>query len=424
MPRITRKLRNTLSIARFRCWAAWWSLRKEAPSVSEGSALRLLILPSDPHTLIGAKGDEAMMLAVVSQLRAEHADLTVGVVVATPQAKRAAESLGMVAVPAWSRRFSQDFSNMLRFRPNRVAIVGADVMDGYYSPTTSSRLLLLADAMARRDIRTVILGFSFNAQPNPLLKTDFNRLSPAVAVHVRDKVSFERFRHFCRTPATLVADVAFLLQPAEPTPGVRAVQAWSSTRRAAGDLVLGFNVHPMLIPSASAEDIASLVRVTVEALRAVAAQRSVSILLISHDYRGAQSDDACLKLVHGALADELGPRLMYCTQQFRAAELKTIAGAMDAVVTGRMHLAIAALGMGRPVAALTYQDKFHGLFEHFDYPQSYLLAPQALVNGQSLVGMMCTLIDDLPALTQRVVSHLPAVTEASRRNVEPLLRGA
>lgn len=416
-----KKLRNRLSVARLRGWATWWSMGKRKPFTSE-SALRLLILPSDPWTLVGAKGDEAMMMALTSQLRAKHPHLTVGVVTATLQAQKAAESLGMVAVPAWSSRFARDYASMGRFRPNRVAIVGADVMDGYYSPVLTAKLLILADAMARRGVGTVILGFSFNAQPSGLLEPLFDRLSPEVAVNVRDKVSLERLRRFCRTPAMLVADAAFMLKPAEATPDIAAVGAWSASRRTAGEHVLGFNIHPMLVRSSNAEDIASLVRAAVDALRTVMAKRAVSVLLISHDYRGAQSDDACLEPLHRALADESGPRLMYCTRKFSAAELKTIAGEMDAVVTGRMHLAIATLGMGKPVAALTYQDKFHGLFQHFDYPEKYLLAPAALADGESLVRMMCELIDELPALTARVAEKLPAVMEASRRNVDALLR--
>ncbi|MBA3597198.1 MAG: polysaccharide pyruvyl transferase family protein [Methylibium sp.] len=418
-----KSLRNRLSIARLRGWAAWWAIAKPEP-VATDSALRLLILPSDPWTLIGAKGDEAMMMAVTSQLRVKHPHLTVGVVTATQQARKAAEGLGMIAVPAWSSHFARDYANMRRFHPNRVAIVGADVMDGYYSPVLTAKLLVLADAMARRGVRAVILGFSFNAKPSSLLKAVFNRLSPEVAVNVRDKVSLERLRSFCRTPATLVADAAFMLEPAELTADISAMHVWASSRRAAGDRVLGFNIHPMLVRSSNAEDIAALVRAAVDALRTVMALRAVSVLLISHDYRGAQSDDACLEPLHRALADELGARLMYCTRKFSAAELKAIAGEMDAVVTGRMHLAIATLGMGKPVAALTYQDKFHGLFEHFDYPEKYLLAPAALADGESLVRMMCELIDELPALTAKVAERLPAVIEASRRNVDALLREA
>ena len=39
---------------------------------------------------------------------------------------------------------------------------------------------------------------------------------------------------------------------------------------------------------------------------------------------------------------------------------------VDLVLTGRMHLAIAALGMGTPPLCVAYMDKFEGLFHLFD----------------------------------------------------------
>jgi polysaccharide pyruvyl transferase WcaK-like protein len=415
---LSRTFRSLLGVSRLRLLARLWPIR--AAAVRSDAAPRLLIIPSDPWTLTGAKGDEAMILAVSSQMRAQHPQLTVGVVTATQQAEQAAVALGLLAVPAWSRRFSRDFAAMRSFAPDRVAILGADVMDGYYSPQMTARLLLLADAMARCGAKVVFLGFSFNASPSKLLRPLFNRLHPAVTLNVRDTLSLERLRSFCRAPASLVADAAFMLAPAEATAGTTAPVAWCAARRAAGDVVLGFNIHPMLVRSLDSTQVDALTQTATGALRAVAGQRAVSFLLISHDYRGAQSDDACLEPVYRSLHEELGARLMYPTQKFGAAELKSIAGATDGVVTGRMHLAIACLGMGRPVAALTYQDKFQGLFRHFDYPEKYLMAP-AQLDAQSLARMVCELIDELPALNAKVAGQLPAVVRASGKNVERLL---
>ena len=47
-------------------------------------------------------------------------------------------------------------------------------------------------------------------------------------------------------------------------------------------------------------------------------------------------------------------------------ELKHLAGMVDLVLTGRMHLAIAALGMGTPPLCVAYMDKFEGLFHLFN----------------------------------------------------------
>lgn len=420
IPSLFKPLRNRLSIARLKAWAAWWSLGRKMPEPDDGVP-RLLILPCDPWTLVGSKGDEAMMVAVIAQLRRSYPGTTIGMVTATIEAEEAALGLATTPVPGWNSQFAKNYASMRAFRPNRVVIVGADVMDGYYSPATTAKLLVLADTMARQGIGAAILGFSFNAQPSGLLRPVFDGLSPEVVLNVRDKLSLNRFRAFCRAPARLVADAAFMLEPSAATPAIDEVRAWSADRRAKADIVMGFNIHPMLIRNSGPDDIALLARAAVDALRTVMTRRAVSVLLISHDYRGAQGDDACLEPLHRALADEMGPRLMYGTHRSSAAELKAIAGEMDVVVTGRMHLAIAALGMGKPVGALAYQDKFRGLFAHFDYPDKYLLGPAALVDGVSLVNMMCDLMDELPLLTARVGEKLPTVIEASRRNVDTLV---
>jgi polysaccharide pyruvyl transferase WcaK-like protein len=47
-------------------------------------------------------------------------------------------------------------------------------------------------------------------------------------------------------------------------------------------------------------------------------------------------------------------------------EIKALSGQVDLVLTGRMHLAIAALGMGTPAFCTVYQGKFEGLMQMFE----------------------------------------------------------
>jgi len=394
----------------------------EKPEPGESTLLRrLLILPSDPWTLVGAKGDEAMMQAVTTRLRQYSADLQVGVITATPGAEAAAGQLAFASVPAWDCTLAEAATQIKAFDPDAMVVLGADVLDGYYNPVTASRMLLLADVAARQGVRVSILGFSFNNRPSSLVKPVFEGLSKRVAINLRDRVSFDRFHSFCNAPCRLVADSAFMLEADFSGDTVQAVEHWSTSRRAAGDVIVGFNMHPMLFRHASAAQINALVKSAVSSLRAVAQRRPVSILLLSHDYRGHDGDDVCLAPIALALADELGPRLNYPTTRFSAAQLKAMASFTDGVVTGRMHLAIATLGMGRPVAALTYQDKFQGLFAHFEYPERFLLTPAAAADASKLTAMVEEFVDRLQELTQCVREHLPAVREASFVNLERVL---
>lgn len=383
----------------------------------EGAVQRLLIVPSDPWTLVGAKGDEAMMQGVVKRLREASPTLRVGVLTATPAAQSAASALGFEPVDAWSCPMAEGLRTVHAFAPDALAVVGADVMDGYYSPLTTARMLLTAESIARAGARVCILGFSFNEHPHPRLKLIFDRLSPTIAINVRDQLSLDRFRRFTHAKARLVTDSAFMLAPDDAGPAAVAVDAWATSRRRAGDAVIGFNIHPMLIRNATPEQVQGLVRSAVQALREVCSQRAVSVALISHDYRGQESDDACLAPIFQALSTELGDRLTYPTARLSAAQLKAVAGCTDGVVTGRMHLAIATLGTGKPVAALTYQDKFQGLFRHFDYPEHYLLGPADSGNPARLAALVTRFVDELEPLRQRVYDHRPAVIAASLRNL-------
>jgi polysaccharide pyruvyl transferase WcaK-like protein len=239
---------------------------------------------------------------------------------------------------------------------------------------------------------------------------------------VRDPISFERFRRFSSAKAQLVADAAFLMHPNRDAAGVAPIVEWVQERKAAGELVLGFNLHPMLIKNATPSQIDRMIDAAARALQKVSAQRPVSWLLLPHDYRGALGDEACLRPLHaklGALSGE--GRVHRVVGERTAAELKALAGLADGVLTGRMHLAIASLGMGVPVLGFSYQDKFEGLLRHFDLSKSLLLTAEQVADADYLERSICSFIDDLDLLRANVAAHLPGVMAASERNLVSLL---
>lgn len=386
-------------------------------------AQRLLILPGDPGTLTGARGDEAMMQGVVHALRRNCASLQVGVVTASASASTAASAMGFQPLQAWEPySFEAALKAAREFQPDAAVAVGADIMDGYYGLSTPTVLLALADLLTLRGVRTSVLGFSFNAKPNRWLRPAFDRVGKDVTVNVRDPISFERFKRFSSAPAQLVADAAFLMRPNTEAEGVSAVSQWVRERKAAGDLVLGFNLHPMLIKNATHEQLNHMVEAAASALTNVSAQRAVSWLLLPHDYRGALGDEACLRPLHAKLAQlSSDGRVHRVIGERTAAELKAIAGLADGVLTGRMHLAIASLGMGVPVLGFSYQDKFEGLLRHFDLSKSLLLTAEQLADPPYLEAAIRRFIDDLDPLRANVAAHLPAVMAASERNLTGLL---
>lgn len=386
----------------------------------ERHANRLLILPSDPWSLVGAKGDDAMLSAVAARFRERHPDGQVAVATATESADEAARLLGLTPLPLWREPWQLPvlWAAVQEFAPAHLLVVGADIMDGYYNPLTTARLLSVADLGSRAGMNVDVLGFSFNAEPERLLRPVFNRCHERLGFNVRDTISLARFQAFCDRPARLVADVAFLLPPSPDAVGVQGAIRWARQRRDLGQGVIGINVHPMLIRDRDPLKIAALTSAMTGALDRLLAERPLSVMLINHDSRGQDGDDVCLEPVAEVLRSKYPDAVLFPRDLPRAAQIKAVVGHVDGVVTGRMHLAIAALGMGTPVAALTYQDKFQGLFRHFDLPEHLLLPPDRAVSVEEMTVLLRRFCDELPALRASVAAKLPTVKALSQLNIE------
>jgi polysaccharide pyruvyl transferase WcaK-like protein len=382
----------------------------------------ILIAPCDPGTVAGSKGDEAMITAFIERIREFNPACRFGLLTYHDQIPETLADLGARLEPVWAnpkwslRRLIETMS-----RYEGLVIVGGDVMDGYYTPLTALRLWVVGDLAARLGKRSATLGFSFNEKPSPRLRRCLGSLDRRFVVSVRDEVSLERFRRVSQANSRLVADAAFLLRPSF-SGRVEAVRLWAESQRAKNRTVVGFNLHPMLIKEDDESQRSATIDASVAALREVAARNDVSFLLISHDFRGSTlGDEAMLGPIFERLQDELGERIRYWKTHFSAKELKAIAGLTDAVFTGRMHLAVAALGRGVPIAAVTYQGKFEGLFRHFDLPRHLAVSPESILDPSRLALLIAELISSREALAARVADSWPRVEQRALLNIAPFL---
>lgn len=399
----------------------WREVRSglRAPQSASRPPRTLLLVPSDPWTLVGAGGDDAMLGAAVTTLKVGNPSLDVAIVTATEQASAAAHARGFRPVQIWARADFVDavLEMLARERPDALVALGADIVDGAYGANPAVKLLVLADLAARSGAAATLLGFSFSATPHPAIRPILDELSDQVRLNLRDEISLRRFRQFTAARAQLVADSAFLMPPGE---SVAPAAEWIAGRRAAGRTVVGFNIHPTLFKDAPPRQVASLIDASAAALAAVSAERPVSWLMFPHDYRRDHGDDVCLAPLADRLSRQLGPDVFHLSGEHPAAALKAVAGLLDGVVAGRMHLAIASLGMGVPVVAVTYQDKFEGLFRHFRLPSWLLLPPAAIIGGDALRDTIIRFVDELAPLGAQVQQALPDVLAASRLNLADL----
>tara|TARA_R110002124_G_scaffold159623_1_gene326864 strand:+ start:574 stop:1845 length:1272 start_codon:yes stop_codon:yes gene_type:complete len=375
---------------------------------------RILIFPSDLDAITGALGDDAMITATVDMFRTVHPDLAVDMFCSAGASEIVrAKGFTPVILPPM-KDFPQAMADRFKGAPYDAMIaLGADIMDGYYSVTSTARILIAADLAVRNGIPATILGCSFNDKPAPALAAVYGRLDKRVDLNMRDEISFDRVRAFAPVTPRLVADSAFTLAPGHADP--EAV-AWVEAQRAAQRSVVGVNVHPMLIKGATEADVEKIVAASVTALRDVSGRQPVSWLMLPHDYRGSDGDATCLRPIFDRLKAAGLTNLHYLDGEHRAADLKAVAGHLDGVITGRMHLAIAALGKGVPVLSLTYQDKFEGLYRHFGLPRSLLLPPAIFDTPDALASNMEDFVTALPDLTGIVAEAKPKVLDLAREN--------
>ena len=402
---------------------ALWQVARRLPwrvaAPADGEAV--LIIPADADRLTGSRGDEAMLAGACAMVEASLGAVPVLVASTGGDADTQARRAGLRPLRVWGG-LGMPFAFRRRLadaRATRGLVMGADIMDGLYSPVTALRMIVAADLMARAGMRTDFLGFSLNARPAPVVCLAFRLLDPAVAINLRDPGSWRRFGRPTGRRAMLVADTAFLMAPQLLQPPAAEAAQWVDHQHGAGRLVLAVNFHPMLFHDGP--PIAQALRLSaalLTAMHTITEQHDVSWLLLPHDERAAAGDLAMLADLQGRLSDPERLWTYHLQHPPPAAQIKALMGRVDGTITGRMHLAIATLGQGRPVLAFAYQGKFSGLLRHFRLPPWLAMDPDEALDAFELTARIEHFIEALPRLTHQVREQLPGVVAQARATFE------
>jgi len=371
----------------------------------------LFIPPADTP---GGLGDDAMLSASMNYL-VEHDFKKIGIIALNQGAHWKDLELVSQAVQV---TLLQDKLRLVHAisHYSHLYCVGADMMDGHYSDEATLKRLRLVALAATLGLDTTILGFSFNDCPSPAALNALANLPKNVRICCRDAISYERLTHHLKRPIKLVADVAFLLKATPELDRAAQVVQWVKGQKASDRLVIGININNLFLRYIQKSENKELANIFVETFASLSEQHSnLSFLMIPHDNRGEVSDDSLAKDVLQALPLALQP---YCSKvpfPCRAAEIKAICAELDFVLTGRMHLAIACLGQGTPVAGIAYQGKFEGLFKHFELT-GMTIEPQQLLNPGALSQFMLDLLQQRQSLREQIQAKLPEVQTLARAN--------
>ena len=366
----------------------------------------------------GGVGDQAMLDSTVGVVVRDHGQpATVRHI--TPVAERillreACTYLDSAGAAARGRMASR----LETVQEQAVVTLGADVIDGIYGHAVELQRLEWLDLKARQGKTVAVLGCSISASPHPAVMAKIAAM-PFLRVYLRDEISLSRFEAAVGRPGTLVADTAFLLRPEITTAAGQGAANWIAAQRAAGRQVLAVNASGHTLEKMQGRGVDA----HVAALRGwMGAGSDRAALFVPHDFRPAPTGDVeAVEAIAGALEEDFGAaaggRLHVLRAPFNAWDLKALMGQVDALLTGRMHLSIAALGMGTPPLCVVYQGKYEGLMRHFGI-DGLLMEPEEMLEAETVAARIGRLMDDAPGLRARIEDRLPAVTALSRRNFE------
>lgn len=386
---------------------SWFSRKKQARKA-------LLIAPAG----WGSVGDEAMIRAASAHLHGGGVAQVLIVSAAKPPILAPDEVYPdyceELHLPDWGSMEAavKQFREQLR-NCSEVYCLGADVLDGRYGVRSSRlRLALVLDA-AKACENTAILGFSLHPEVEADCVKAFRAMGDRVDLCLRDPASFEVARGLGLTRIRQTADVAFLLEP-ESTDQTAEIEAWIRSERDDGRRVMGINVSKKILG-----DDGERRQVAMEAHRLAMAELceddAVSFVLIAHDRRPTQDDLKALCELRDELSADVLSHVLTIDELLRASEIKGVCGMLDAILTHRMHLAIAGLGMGTPSVAVSYQGKVAGLYDLFDWPDGVLEGEECL-SAAVILERLRRVLGQRGEISALLKTRLPRLTEMAADN--------
>jgi colanic acid/amylovoran biosynthesis protein len=288
------------------------------------------------------------------------------------------------------------------------SVIGADIMDGKYSPRGSVRRATLAEAAAAAGVPTRILGFSWNAAPHRRAAAALRRAARAGVVPLlRDPVSAERARADGIEGVVDTADLVFTARTADD----------AAPRRILGPLVDGssalVNVSALVGRSLDQRgEYAAIVR----HLRAL----GHGVVLLPHVSRPSSDDIAACAAVAELLADD--PGVVLVDRLLTPVEIRGLTRRASVVVTGRMHLAIMSIWARVPAVTLATQGKVEGLMRLIGAPEL------CVTPGPDLAERVIDVLDRLDPATSGIRAAVtdagPVLRSLSERNTEALVASA
>ncbi len=392
-------------------WFRWTLMASIAVNNREANKRsRVLVIPADTAKIEGSLGDQALLVGL-GALR-HVSELTY--VVSESCSNSSMFSSGRF-LHAWEGVGAGWRLGKAIREAKELFVIGADVMDGYYSSAVSRQRIIVAQAFSSAGLPCSIVSFSFNERPSPDVVREFQELNQSVRLCLRDAVSLERFERLVGRKAILVADLAFLMAPVEQSEVVNFVKPWVEREQDTGRKILAVNVNPQVVAHLTSDAERAIAHSLAQACDGLV-KSGVSVVLVPHDFRHNCADLRVMQLVWNAMSLTAQEHSLLIVNTFTAQEIKAVCRLFDMVFSARMHLAIGALAMEIPVCGMQYQGKFEGLFMHFEFGADIFISPEDALDPKRLADFLSNQLEQALRYREQIRYRLPVVREMAKLN--------
>ncbi|MFB6271689.1 MAG: polysaccharide pyruvyl transferase family protein [Salinibacter sp.] len=324
------------------------------------------VLLMSPSKYPGSLGDEAMLIGACEWL--QNKECTVGVLTdydaEIPDYFQCFdETVRLRGAYRKGLSSSRRFIDIARSW-DALGVFGADVIDGTYSEERALGMLMRIYEAQRAGMPSQLLGSSVKDRNiSPLIKDMVGAIGEE-RLAFRDKGSRDRFAEATGLQCDVVADAAFLLRP-RSTSNSEVKISRIKKHKENGRAVWGLNTNWRLFDEyvSRREYIKNLSGLAKAFEKRIGPSH---LVLMPHDTRGGDRSDFSVSEDLYKRLREVGVSSTLIEKNIRSYEIKKICKEVDFVLSMRMHLAIAAMSVSCPVASISYQEKFDGLYDHFN----------------------------------------------------------
>ncbi|WP_273477127.1 polysaccharide pyruvyl transferase family protein [Faecalicoccus acidiformans] len=331
----------------------------------------------------GNLGDEALILGVIKTIKKNYINSKISILHYSTNDGMLNEDVNLI--PFNPDKLDQTFFDSVS-QFERFYVLGADIMDGHYSNYSVIFPIQLCRILSKLDIKTNIISFSYNSHPTKYSKFLFKYLPNNIRISCRDFVSLDRLKKITNHDIECYPDIALTMPPSLMNNILENIKKdlFSNPNFVNKKKIL-INLNPLPFQKNNLETkFLTISKNTISTL----IKEGFFICLAPHVYRDGDSDLNAQKIVYSKLSKEEKSSVYVLDQKLHANEIKRLITYFDLVITGRMHMAIATIGMGQACGIVGYQGKCEGFINLFDLPKSCLINFEDIILGNNFLDFI------------------------------------